>query len=188
MKFLQKQQVIIIVLAGSIIIGFAMFLYYPLSGQTKAVQQADAAQSSSAAKADARKRQLPVLRKQTEVLARELQNFDKRLPTTREFAVLWQQIADVMNEHNLKDRLIQPGNEIQGSRLNCIPISIRCTGRVRQIFEFLKSLEKLERLIRIENFKLENDSDFTGWLKMNAEANVYYRSSAFEQTQIAKTQ
>ncbi|RKY10369.1 MAG: hypothetical protein DRP65_06745 [Planctomycetota bacterium] len=182
MKLLQRQQVIIIVLAGALIIGFAMFLYYPLSRQTKAVQQADAAQSTAAAKADARKRQLPVLRRQTEDMEQLLQNFDKRLPTSREFATLWQQIADVMNAYNLKDQLVQPGNEIRGSRINCIPISIRCTGRLEQIFEFLESLEKLERLIRIENFKLENDKNFTGWLKMNAEANVYYRASAFEQT------
>lgn len=187
MKFLQRQQVIIIVLVGSIIIGFSIFLYYPLSRQTKAVQKADAAQSTAAQKADARKRQLPVLREQTEILAKELQNFDERLPDSREFAVLWQQIADVMNEHKLKDQLVQPGNEIRGSRINCIPISIRCSGRVARIYEFLKSLEKLERLIRIESFKLENDNDFTGWLKMNARANVYYRASAFEQTQIAKS-
>ena len=182
MKFLQRQQIIIIVLAGSIITALVTFLYYPLARQTKAVQQADAAQASAAAKADARKRQLPVLRKKTEALARELQDFDKRLPTSREFAVLWQQIADVMNEHDLKDQLVQPGNEIQGPQLNCIPISIRCTGRSGQIFEFLKSLQKFERVIRVENFRLENDRDFTGWLKMDTEANVYYRSSASGQT------
>jgi len=182
MKFLQRQQIIIIVLAGSIITGFAMFLYYPLARQTKAIEQADAAQTSSAAKADARKRQLPVLREKAEALQRKLQNFDEKLPRSREFALLWRQIADVMNKHNLKDQLVQPGSEIQGTQLNCIPISIRCSGRVQQIFEFLKSLEKFERLIRIENFKLENDRDFTGWLRMNAEANVYYRSSASGQT------
>jgi len=182
MKFLQRQQIIIIVLVGALISGFAMFLYYPLAKQTKVVEQADAAQSSSAAKADARKQQLPLLRKKTEALARELQNFDKRLPASREFAVLWRQIADVMNKHDLKDQLVQPGNEIQGPQLNCIPISIRCSGRGGQIFEFLKSLESFERVIRIENFQLENDRDFTGWLKMNAEANVYYRSSPSGQT------
>ena len=150
MKFLQRQQLIIIVLAAALISGFAMFLYYPLLRQTKAVKQADAAQSSSAAKADARKRQLPLLRKQTEELEHRLQNFDQRLPASREFAGLWQQIAEVMNEHNLKDQLVQPGNEIQGPQLNCIPISIRCSGRGEQIFEFLKSLQKFERFIRVE--------------------------------------
>ncbi|HIJ70566.1 MAG TPA: type 4a pilus biogenesis protein PilO [Planctomycetes bacterium] len=182
MRFLQRQQMIIIVLTAALMSGFAMFLYYPLSRQTRAVKQADAAQTSSAAKADARRKQLPLLRKQTGKLERRLQNFDQKLPTGREFAGLWQQIADVMNEHKLKDQLVQPGSEIQSPHLNCIPISIRCSGTDEQIFEFLKSIEKLERLIRIEKFSLENDRDFTGWLKMNAEAYVYYRSSEPDKT------
>ncbi len=182
MKFLQRQQIIIIVLAGSIITGLATFLYYPFAKQTKVVEQADAAQSSAAAKADTRKRQLPILREKAEALQRNLGNYDEKLPRSREFALLWRQIADVMNKHNLKDQLVQPGSEIQGPQLNCIPISIRCSGRGEQIFEFLKSIEKLERVIRIEHFRLENDRDFTGWLRMDAEANVYYRSSASGQT------
>lgn len=182
MKFLQRQQIIIIVLVCSIIAGFAMFLYYPLARQTKAVEQADAAQSAAAARVDERKRQLPVLREKAEALQRKLENFDEKLPRSREFALLWRQIADVMNKHNLKDQLVQPGNEIQGQQLNCIPISIRCSGRGEQIFEFLKSLEKLERVIRIEHFRLENDRDLRGWLRMSAEANVYYRSSASGKT------
>ncbi len=182
MKFLRRQQVIIIILAGSIMIGFAMFLYYPLVRHAKAVEQADAAQLAATAKADERKLGLPVLREQTEAMAKKLENYDRRLPPGREFAVLWQQIADVMNAHNLKDQLVQPGGEISGHEISCIPISIQCSGGLKQIFEFLKSIEKFERVIRIEHFQLENDRDFRGVLRMHAEANVYYRLSASGQT------
>ena len=187
MKFLQRKQIILIVLVCSIIAGFATFLYFPLARQTKAVEQADAAQSAAADRVDARKRQLPILREKAEALGRDLANYDKRIPQSREFAVLWRQIADVMNKHNLKDQLVQPAGETQGSQLNCIPINIRCSGRLEQIFEFLKSLEKFERVIRIEQLRLENDRDLGGWLRMNAEAKVYYRSSASEQGPIAKS-
>lgn len=178
MKFLERQQLIILGLAVLIITGFGVFLYYPLTKQAKAVKQADAAQSAAAARADARNRRLPILRKKAETMQQKLHNYDKKIPQSRQFATLWRRIADVMNEHNLKDQLVQPGNEIEGAELNCIPISIRCSGKLNQIFEFLKSLEKFERVIRIEQFRLLNDRNFTGWLKMNAEANVYYRPSA----------
>jgi Tfp pilus assembly protein PilO len=187
MKFLQRKQIILIVLGCSIVAGFMMFLYFPFARQTKAVEQADAAQSAAAARVDARKRQLPILREKAEALARDLENYDRRIPQSREFAVLWRQIASVMNKHNLKDQLVQPAGETQGSQLNCIPISIRCSGRLDQIFGFLKSLEKLERVIRIEQFRLENDLDLKGWLRMDAEAKVYYRPSDSEQGPIAKS-
>jgi Tfp pilus assembly protein PilO len=178
MKFVEKQQLIILALAVSIIVGFVVFLYHPLAKQTKAIQQADAAQSATTAKVEAHNRQLPILREQAQALQRELHNYDKRIPQSRQFAVLWQQIADIMNQHSLKDQLVQPGTEIQGTELNCIPISIHCSGRLNQIFEFLKSLEKFERVIRIDQLQLKNDRDFTGWLKMSAEASVYYRTPA----------
>ena len=176
MKFLKRQQLIILGLAVSIIAGFAVFLYYPLAKQARVVKQADAAQSAAAARADTRNRRLPTLREKAETLQRKLHNYDKKIPQNRRFATLWQEIADVMNEHNLKDQLVQPGPEIEGTELNCIPISIQCSGRLNQIFEFLKSLQQLERVIRIEQFQLLNDRDFTGQLKMNAEANVYYKA------------
>ncbi|MHC5061960.1 MAG: type IV pilus inner membrane component PilO [Planctomycetota bacterium] len=188
MKLLQKQQVVIIVLAVSIIAGFATFLYYPLARQTKAVKQADAAQSAAAAKADARKQQLPILRGKVDALSQSLANYDRRIPEKREFAQLWRQVADVMNKHDLKDQLVQPAAEIAGADLNCIPISIRCSGRMEQIYEFLKSMENFERVIRIEHFKLENDIDLRGQLRMNAQANVYYRSSGSEQNSIVKSE
>ena len=120
-------------------------------------------------------------------MAQSLANYDKRIPENREFALLWRQIADVMNEHDLKDQLVQPAVEIPGAELNCIPITIRCSGRMEQIFEFLKSMEKFERVIRIEHFKLENDVDLRGWLRMNAEANVYYRSADSGQNSVVKS-
>jgi Tfp pilus assembly protein PilO len=176
MKFLERKQLIILSLAVLAIIGLAVFLYYPLTKQARAVKQADAAQSVAADKADVRNRRLPILQEKAEIMERKLRNYDKRIPQNRQFATLWQEIADVMNEHNLKDQLVQPGSEIEGTKLNCIPISIQCSGRLNQIFEFLKSLQQLERVIRIEQFQLLNDRDFTGWLKMSAEANVYYKA------------
>ncbi|MHC4722203.1 MAG: hypothetical protein ACYS6I_05785, partial [Planctomycetota bacterium] len=85
MKFLQRKQIILIVLVCSIIAGFATFLYFPLARQTRAVEQADAAQSAAANRVDARKRQLPILREEAEALGRNLANYDKRIPQSREF-------------------------------------------------------------------------------------------------------
>ena len=103
-------------------------------------------------------------------------DFDRKIPKNRNFADLWDQIAKVMNRHNLQEQLVQPGTEIKGDELNCIPISIQCTGSHSQIFEFFKSLQKFDRLIRVESVTLTNDSDFTGRVKMDADANVYYQA------------
>jgi Tfp pilus assembly protein PilO len=95
---------------------------------------------------------------------------------SRDFAGLWQQIAEVMNKHNLKDQIVQPGTEIHGQTLNCIPISMKCSGSLDQIFGFFQSLNDFERLIRVEQIKILNDSDFAGQLELDVKASVYYRN------------
>jgi len=55
---------------------------------------------------------------------------------------------------------------------------MQCKGGVEQIFEFFKSLQNLDRLVRIEQIKLVNDQDFTGQASMQTKAVVYYRAEA----------
>ena len=36
-------------------------------------------------------------------------------------------------------------------------------------------MERFDRLVRIEAVKLKNDADYSGLLKLNAKASVYYQ-------------
>ena len=176
MKLIEKQQVIILALALIIFAGFGMFRYYPLAKRRSAAQKSNMEHLVKIAETKAYGQQLPIIRQKIDELRIVAGDFDKKIPKDRNFADLWDQIAKVMNRHNLKEQLVQPGNEIKGDELNCIPISIQCTGSLSQIFEFFKSLQKFDRLIRVESVTLTNDSDFTGRIKMNADANVYYQA------------
>jgi len=77
---------------------------------------------------------------------------------------------------NLGKELVQPGKELRSPQLTCIPVSMRCKGNLKQIFEFFTALQASERLIRIEQVKLVNDNDFTGDVTMQTEAVIYYRT------------
>ena len=81
-----------------------------------------------------------------------------------------------MNEHNLRDHQIQPGNEINDDDLNGIPVNVKCKGRLAQMFEFYKSLQRLDRLVRIEQVELLNESDFSGEVSMQTKVLIYYSS------------
>ena len=72
--------------------------------------------------------------------------------------------------------MIEPRKEIKAEKLNCIPVNMRCKGRLTQIFEFYRRLQTMDRLIRIEQVKLFNDSDFGGEVGMEAMAFIYYRA------------
>ena len=176
MLFREKRQVVICVAAGAIVGGFLLFRYLPLQKRIKAVRQAKAAQSLALAKASTERAQLPVLKEQFLNLERVVGNYEAKIPAQRELGMFLQEIANLMNKHNLKDQVVQPGGEIKTEELCCIPVSMRCTGKLERIFEFFNSLQLLNRLVRIEQVELTNNGDFSGDVGVKAETIVYYRS------------
>ena len=175
MKGFERQQLIIFALAAVVISSFVGFRYYPLARRAKAAERTATEQITMISQTNNSIRKLPELRRQIDELCRATDGYDKKIPQERRFADLWKQIAEVMNRHNLQNQLVQPGAEIKGQKVNCIPISIKCEGTFKQIFELLQSLREIQRLIRIESLNLANDNDFTGSIKMQADAKVYYQ-------------
>ena len=170
-----KQQVIIITVAVIIAAGFTVLRYVPLAKHRAAVRQEKTEVLNLADSLKIKSAQLPAMRQKALDIADDLEKYDTQIPEGRNFAALWQQIADVMNAHGLSDQLVQPSDEIRGDSINCIPLSIQCSGELNQVYELFNSLQELDRLIRIEHVQLLNDKDFDGIVKMQAKANVYYR-------------
>jgi len=160
--------------------GFLLFRYLPLRKKMKAVEKTRAAQALVINKGMAKNEQLPSLREEFEKLQSEVSNYERQIPADRELGTFLHKIADLMNSHNLKGQFIEPGEEVEGEELNYIPVNMKCRGKLKQIFEFYKSLQSLERLVRIEEVKLLNENNFSGEINMQTRAVVYYRPQSIE--------
>jgi Tfp pilus assembly protein PilO len=178
MLFEERGQVVICVVAVVMVSGFVLFRYLPLQKKMKAVRQRRDVQRLAIAKASTESRQVPAVKEQLLQLQMAVENYEANVPAQRDLGVFLHRIANLMNEHNLREQLVQPGKEVEVRELNCIPVSIRCRGRLEQIFEFFKSLQGLDRLVRIERVKLENKSDFSGEVIVQTKAAIYYRPEA----------
>lgn len=176
MLFREQQQIIICVVAGVTICVFLLFGYLPLHRQMNAVRQAKAAQIITISKGAADSRQLPLMKEQLSELQTSLGNFEANIPNQNTFGGFLGRIADLMNQNNLKEQEITPGEEIKTDKFNCIPISIRCKGELKEIFKLYRQLQTLDRLIRIEHVKMSNDSDYKGQVSMETNAVIYYRA------------
>jgi len=178
MLFRERQQIAICVVAGVMVAGFVLFRYLPLQKRVKAIGQKRAAQTLAVAKAWRQSEQLPVLKEQLLKMQGAVGNHEANIPTQMELGVFLHRIANLMNEHHLKEQVIAPGKEIEVDELNCIPVNIQCKGGLKQIFEFYRRMQGLDRLIRIEQLKLVNDNDFSGEVSMQTKAFIYYRPEA----------
>ena len=176
MLFRERQQLMIFVAAGVTIGGFGLFRYLPLRRTMKALRQTKTAQSLTIARGTADGKELPLLKEQLLKLQRELENYEANIPRQRDLGAFLHRIADLMNEHNLSEQVIEPRKEVEAEELNCIPVNMQCKGKLTQIFEFYRRLQGLDRLVRIEQVKLTNDSDYNGQVSMEAMAVIYYRA------------
>ena len=154
--------------------GFVLFRYLPLRERIRTVNRTKAAELLAVSKGQAQSRQLPVLEEQLLKLAESIGDYEARIPRERELGVFLRKIADLMNEHNLKEQVIAPGDQVKAKELTCIPVKMQCKGNVSELFEFFKRLQTLNRLVRVEQVKLTNDTDYTGEVTMETRAVIYY--------------
>ncbi len=175
MFFRAKQQMIIFIAAGVMLMGFVFFVYLPLERKMKAIKSKTAMTKLVIEEANSRKKQMPVLEEQFQQMQSMTNKIELNMPEQRELGSFLHQIADLMNQHKLKNQFIEPGKEVETEKISCIPVSMKCKGRLSQLFEFYKSLQNLNRLIRIEHVSLENKSDPGSDIDMETKAVIYYR-------------
>ncbi|MBW8016372.1 MAG: type 4a pilus biogenesis protein PilO [Planctomycetes bacterium] len=174
MRNIDKQQIIIIVVAVISLGGFGVLRYRPLAAKTRSIKAARAQFLTGDEKVKTQARQLPILNAKMEQKKKQIGDYDRKIPFGRRFASLYDEITAVMKKHNLSEQLIQPGRETVGEEISSIPITINCSGGLKDIFEFFRSIESFDRLIRIEDIEMVSELD-QDIVAVKAGAIVYYR-------------
>lgn len=176
MPIRERQQTIICLITVIMIGGFITLRYLPLERRIKDVEQKLAAKNAAIVKLSCADKQLPKLEQQLAELQKSVGNYELKIPESKNLGNFLQRIADLMNRHNLTEQLVKPGREVEADQMNYVPVSMQCKGSLAQIFEFCKSLQAFNRLIRIVEVKLENGTNFNGEVRMQTKA-VIYRTS-----------
>ncbi|NLH16082.1 MAG: type 4a pilus biogenesis protein PilO [Phycisphaerae bacterium] len=175
MKRLERQQWVIFGIAMTIVTGFGLFQYYPHVRTAHTIRKAIEQQKVISDETDLLIQQMSQLRGQVDSLKPVKAEFEEKLPRTRQVAALWQQITDVMNQHRLTSQVVQRESESEDDRFGTVRIHLECGGTFQQMYAFFQSLHALDRFIRIEKFKLTNENNYSGQVKLDATAQVYYQ-------------
>jgi Tfp pilus assembly protein PilO len=171
----ERQQLVIFGIAMVIVTGFGLFQYYPLARKADSIRKTIEQQQVVSDETDQLIQQMAQLRNQVESLKPLQAEFEKKLPRTRQFSALWQQITDVMNQRGLTEQVVQRDTESDDSRFGTVRIHLQCGGTFQQMFEFFRSLQTMDRFIRIESFQMTNEADYSGRIKLDAVARVYFQ-------------
>ncbi len=169
-----KQHLLIPVLIVVFAVGFALVRYWPLKHSRDSIEKKLISQREMIYQREIKQKQIPLLNTKLKGLEEKLKKFESQVPDDTQLGEFLGTIAELMDGFNLSEQQIAPEDEIETEKLSCIPVTMKCKGRLSQISEFYNSLQKLDRVIRVEKFQLKNDSDLAGVVSMEARAVIYY--------------
>ena len=172
----KKHQILICAVTAVMVGAFFLLRYLPWQRRIRTVRDQIDARESVISKWTTTNEQIEQLQKELLSLRSRVGNYEARIPNHRDLGAFLQKMANLMDRFNLAEQKVQPGQEVEGKEFNCVPVSIKCKGRLQQIFNFLKSLQSLDRLVRIEKLSLVNESDFGGEVSMETKTVIYYSS------------
>jgi Tfp pilus assembly protein PilO len=175
MRFRIKQQALILIAAAVLISAYLLLRYLPMRRIAADLKKEKMAQNALIVSGQARQAELPKLRERLDELKESLADFDSKIPFDTQLGQFLGGIAALMDEYGLTEQQIAPHEEIRAEPLVCTVVTMKCRGTLEQIHRFCRSLQKLDRAVRIEKFHLVNDPEYTGQLRMEAETVIYHR-------------
>ena len=138
--FREKQRILIFCAIGLMVGGFVLFRYLPLKKKMKTLNIEKGETQIAISKASTQANQLPELEKRLDELQNSVGNYELKIPSNSELGTFLQQLSELMNEHNLKEQLIEPEKETEADDMKCIPVKMHCKGTLEQVFEFYKEM------------------------------------------------
>ena len=100
-------------------------------------------------------------------------NWDRRLPKRKELAGFLREISANLADENLPNQIIAPGSPTRGPLYNVLPITMKFEGNFLLLAGFLKRVDGMARLTRIEKLIIDGRKDRDG-LGIEVGMNIYF--------------
>lgn len=170
-----KQQAWVYVVGCLFVADFAFYGYLPAHRRLQSLHELQRQNARLVETAQSQQQALPGLRRTLEATEEAVAHYDQSIPVGRSLVSFQRQITDMMTENALTDQVIVPQSEVQADELVCIPVRMNCKGSLEGVFGFCRALRTMDRLVRIENLRLKNDTNYTGQISLEAETVIFYR-------------
>jgi Tfp pilus assembly protein PilO len=124
---------------------------------------------------------VPTMLREVEALKARYKGWERRLPKRKELGEFLKEISGYMAEHDLTNQSIEPGSPTRERLFHRFPIIIRFEGDYMQTAAFLKRLDGMQRLTRIQRLRVSrprsSDKERTDDLKVEMQLNIYFTES-----------
>jgi type IV pilus assembly protein PilO len=123
------------------------------------------------------------LEKKISDLQEAIKFFESKLPQEREIDTVLKEVWQMAEQNNLQTRTIKTQKSEKNAGFSELPIEMSLAGDFRGFYSFLLQLEKLSRITRIGQMRLEKISERDGDMVAKMTLSVFFESG--ENRQVA---
>jgi type IV pilus assembly protein PilO len=177
MKFGVRELVLVSVMAA-LLLGSYFFVF--AKSNQKRQQLRDEIASKRTALADLQQATAGVddLGKKVEELQKAIDFFEKKLPQEREVENILREISPMAEANSLQIRTVKPQRTERGPNYSEEPIQITLSGDFNGFYAFLLQLEKLPRITRVPQMKLEKINERDGEMTAQMTLSIFFEPDA----------
>ena len=156
----------------------ALVMYWPQGRALNTLRSQIETEKNTTASYAAKVAIVPDLRRQVEEMRSRYKDFDRRMPKSKELHGFLKEISENLEKERLDNPLIEPGGTAREESFHTMPITMRFQGNYLSLASFLKRIDTMERLTRVQKLHITIDPKSPD-MKINCELrlNIYFTES-----------
>lgn len=115
------------------------------------------------------------LERENKEMAEQIHLIEARLPTTKEVDVVLEQVSTLAKESRLSIPKVKAQPPVRSAAYMEQPLDMTVTGDFDDFYVFLQKVEKLSRISRILDLKLERSRDEDGIIKADLTLSIFFK-------------
>ena len=118
------------------------------------------------------------LAKQLEQLQEAIEFFESKLPPTSEIHKVLEQVTLIAQQQGLKPKTIRTLEKKNNSGYIEQPLEMELVGNFNSFYSFLLELEKLPRIMKIRELKLDKQKQIEGQISADFVVSIFFQNKA----------
>jgi Tfp pilus assembly protein PilO len=171
---LSRESWVMLAVAAMLVMAAVVWVYRPQGRRLKQLRTQITVQKL-AMESDAKKAAVvpEMLRKVQEMKGR-YKDFDRRLPRSKELGGFLQEITQIQSGSQLSEARMETGNPASEELYNTMPIRMRFRGSYLALADFLKSIDRMQRLTRVQRLVILSPKGDGDALEIELLMNIYF--------------
>jgi Tfp pilus assembly protein PilO len=149
-------------------------VYVPQARELKTVHTTIAAKKLALQDSAKKAAVVPQMMREVQELKSRYKDFDSRLPRSKELGGFLQEITAIQQDSTLVDPRMETGSPTSEELFNTMPIRIRLQSRYLALTDFLRRLNNMKRLTRVQRLMIMAPQKEGDELSVELLLNIYF--------------